>query len=120
MACISKVLGPSAVTFADKSIQEEILEWCAENLDDLLWRRPFRKPLGKGQIFSTEFAGRLFLMKARHDGVDFGSDLDNDVYNHSSELGESDGNGDDDEQDSESEAEEDDSSGASVSAPEVD
>lgn len=111
--CIMKVLGPSCITFADKSIQEETLEWCAETLNDLLWHRTFRKLLGKGRLFSADFAGRLFLMKARHDGVEFGLDVDSDVYEHSSEC--SDGN--DDEQEGESEAEEEDSSVANVSIP---
>ncbi|KAH0341443.1 hypothetical protein KCU81_g6227, partial [Aureobasidium melanogenum] len=119
--CIAKMLGPSAITFADRSIQEEALDWCAENLDDLLWRRPFRKQLGRGKMFSTEFAGRLFLRKARLNAVGFESDHDNDVYDHSSELSEHDednvnddggGNGhsdddhDDNEDDSESASEE--------------
>jgi hypothetical protein len=83
--CIGMVLGPSAITFGDSSIQEDTLDWCAENLDYLLWQRTFRKILGKGQILSTEFAGRLILKKARLDRVEFGWDLDNgDVYDHSS------------------------------------
>jgi hypothetical protein len=81
---IAMVLGPSAITFADKSIQEETLEWCALYFNELLWHRYFRKMLGKGQIFSSEFAGRLFLKKARIDHVEFGIDIDNDVYDHSS------------------------------------
>jgi hypothetical protein len=83
--CIDMVLGPSAITFGDSSIQEDTLDWCAENLGDLLWQRTFRKILGKGQIFSTEFAGRLILEEARLDRVEFGWDLDyGDVYDHSS------------------------------------
>lgn len=84
---IAMVLGPSAITFGDRSIQEDTLNWCVDYLHDLLWHRTFRKLLGKGQMFSTEFAGRLFLMKARDDGVEFGCDIDNvdnDAYDHSS------------------------------------
>lgn len=121
---IARIVGPSAITVADKSIQEEILEWCAESLDDLLRYRPIRKLLGKGQMFSTEFAGRLILKKARHDAVEFGTDFDNDVYDHSSELsdgdGDSDSNDDEDEYDSEPEAEEADDPVANPTLPEVD
>lgn len=81
---IARVLGPSATTFADRSIQEETLEWCAMHFDELLWHRYFRKLLGKGRVFSTEFIGRILLMKARVDRVEFGYDVDNDVYDHSS------------------------------------
>ncbi|KAG9595701.1 hypothetical protein KCU77_g5493, partial [Aureobasidium melanogenum] len=117
---IARILGPSAITVADKSIQEEVLEWCADSLDDLLWYRPLRKLLGKGQMFSTEFAGRLLLKKARHDAVEFGSDHDNDIYDHSSEFSDDDDDDDDDDDGSESEAEEEDGTIASVSVPEVD
>ncbi|KAH0174414.1 hypothetical protein KCU67_g786, partial [Aureobasidium melanogenum] len=117
---IARTLGPSAITAADKSIQEETLEWCAENLDDLLWYRSFRKLLGKGQMLSTEFAGRLFLKKARHDAVEFGSDHDNDVYDHSSEFSDDDDDDDDHDHGSESKAEEEDGTIASASVPEVD
>ncbi|CAD0100638.1 unnamed protein product [Aureobasidium mustum] len=119
---IARLLGPSAVTFADKSVQEDTLEWCAENLDDLLWHRAFRKLLGKGRMLSTEFAGRLLLMKARLEGVEFGSDLDKDVYDHSSELSEGDGDGDGNEHESESEIEAEEAEGSvtSVSVPEDD
>ncbi|KAH0028131.1 hypothetical protein KCU78_g3734, partial [Aureobasidium melanogenum] len=117
---IARILGPSAITAADKSIQEETLEWCAGSLDDLLWYRPFRKLLGKGQMLSTEFAGRLFLKKARHDAVEFGSDHDNDVYDHSSEFSDDDDDDDDHDHGSESEAEEEDGTIASASIPEVD
>lgn len=81
---IAMVLSPSAITFGDKSIQEDTLNWCVDYLNDLLWHRTFRKLLGKGQMFSAEFAGRLFLMKTRDDHVEFGCDFDNDVYDHSS------------------------------------
>jgi hypothetical protein len=82
---IAVVLGPSAITFGDRSIQEETIEWCARNLDHLLWHRTFRKLLSKGQMFSTEFAGKLLLIKARFEHVEFGWDLDpNDVYDDSS------------------------------------
>jgi hypothetical protein len=81
---IAMVLGPSAITFADRSIQKEVLEWCAMHFDELLWHRYFRKLLGKGRVFSTEFIGRILLMKARVDHVEFGYDVDNDVYGHSS------------------------------------
>jgi hypothetical protein len=81
---IARVLGPSATTFADRSIQEETLEWCAMHFDELLWHRYFRKLLGKGRVFSTEFIGRILLMKARVDRVEFGYDFDNDIYDHSS------------------------------------
>ncbi|KAG9562744.1 hypothetical protein KCU71_g7202, partial [Aureobasidium melanogenum] len=117
---IARILGPSAITVADRPTQEEILEWCAESLDDLLWFRPFRKLLGKGQMLSTEFAGRLFLKKARHDAVEFGSDHDNDVYDHSSEFSDDDDDDDDHDHRSESEAEEEDGTIASASVPEVD
>ena len=81
---IAMVLGPSAVTFADKSIQVDTLEWCAMHLGELLWHRYFRKLLGKGRIFSAESFGRITLMKARVDHVEFGCDFDNDIYDHSS------------------------------------
>jgi hypothetical protein len=82
---IAKVLGPSAGTFGDKSIQDETLEWCAKHLDGLLWHRIFRKLLSKGQMFSTEFAGRLLLIKARLEKVELGWDADhNDGYSDSS------------------------------------
>jgi hypothetical protein len=82
---IAMVLGPSSTTFGDRSIQQDTLEWCAKNFDSLLWHRPFRKLLSKGQMFSTEFAGRLLLIKARHDRVRFGKDVNkDDVYDDSS------------------------------------
>lgn len=117
---IARMVGPSAITVADKPIQEEILEWCAESLDDLLRYRPVRKLLGKGQMFSTEFAGRLVLKKSRHDAVEFDTDLDNDVYDHSSELSESESDDYNDEYDSESEAEEADNPVENPSLSEVD
>jgi hypothetical protein len=102
--CIAMVLGPSACTFGDKSIQEETLQWCAERLNGLLWHRIFRKMLDKGQMFSAEFAGRLLLIKARLEEVEFGWDRDhNDVYEDSS----SDEHITQDESESESEVEED-------------
>jgi hypothetical protein len=82
---IAKLLGPSACTFGDKSPQEETLEWCAKHLDGLLWHRIFRKLLSKGQMFSTESAGRLLLIKARLEKVELGWDSDhNNVYSDSS------------------------------------
>ncbi|KAI4845726.1 hypothetical protein E4T44_05462 [Aureobasidium sp. EXF-8845] len=82
---IAMVLGPSALTFGDKSIQEETLKWCARHLNELLWHRSFRKLLSRGQMFSREFAGRFLLVKARLEHVELGWDLDDDdVYNTSS------------------------------------
>lgn len=82
---IAMVLGPSALTFGDKSIQEQTLTCCAENLGKLLWHTAFRKLLSKGQMFSTDFAGKLLLKKARLEHVEFGWDLDPcDFYDDSS------------------------------------
>jgi hypothetical protein len=82
---IATVLGPSALTFGDKSIQEETLKWCAQHLNELLWHWSFRKVLSRGQMFSREFAGRFLLIKARLEHVELGWDLDDgDVYDTSS------------------------------------
>jgi hypothetical protein len=120
--CIAMVLGPSACTFGDKSIQEETLQWCAESLNGLLWHRIFRKMLSKGHMFSAEFAGRLLL--ARLEEVEFGWDRDdNDVYEDSSsdehitqaesesgpDIEEDDGDDDDEEEDDDEESSDSDS-----------
>lgn len=82
---IAMVLGPSSITFGDRSIQQDTLEWCAKNFDNLLWHRFFRKLPSKGKMFSAEFAGRVLLMKARHDRVRFGQDINkDDIYEDSS------------------------------------
>ncbi|CAD0101180.1 unnamed protein product [Aureobasidium mustum] len=57
---IQQIIGPSADTFADNSIQEDVFKFIIEQASSMYKNELFQELLGDGSMFSESFARRFF------------------------------------------------------------